>query len=62
MSFHSSSSDIHITHENGSTMLLCHVRDTHGKMNPRRIRLDDHIGNTDGTTPSPYTSLPKCPG
>ncbi|ODM16666.1 hypothetical protein SI65_08173 [Aspergillus cristatus] len=48
MSFHSSSSDIHITHENGSTMLVCQVRDTHGKMNPRRIRLDDHIGNTDG--------------
>lgn len=49
MSFHLSSSDIHIRHENGSTMLLCHVRDLHGKMVLKKIRLDDHIGNSDGT-------------
>ncbi|KAH1313251.1 hypothetical protein KXX16_006787 [Aspergillus fumigatus] len=29
-------------------MLLAKVRDSHGQFIPRKIRLDDHIGNTDG--------------
>jgi hypothetical protein len=29
-------------------MLLAKVRDGHGQLIPRKIRLDDHIGNTDG--------------
>ncbi|PYH86688.1 Cyanovirin-N [Aspergillus uvarum CBS 121591] len=48
MSFHSSSQDIHIVHEDGSTMLCCVARDRHGEFHPRKIRLDQHIGNTDG--------------
>lgn len=48
MSFHKSSSDIHIRQENGKTMLLCKAHDTHGGNTDNRIRLDDHIGNSDG--------------
>ncbi|KAF7183720.1 hypothetical protein CNMCM7691_004070 [Aspergillus felis] len=48
MSFHRSCEDIHIRQEDGATMLLAKVRDSHGHLVPRKIRLDDHIGNTDG--------------
>ena len=48
MSFHLSSHDIHIREEHGSTMLLAQVRDHTGKLCSRKIRLDDHIGNSDG--------------
>ncbi|PKY02328.1 Cyanovirin-N [Aspergillus campestris IBT 28561] len=48
MSFHLSSHDVHIREENGSTMLLAQVRDHTGKLCSRKIRLDDHIGNSDG--------------
>ncbi|GIK06287.1 hypothetical protein Aspvir_001934 [Aspergillus viridinutans] len=48
MSFHRSCEDIHIRQEDGCTMLLAKVRDSHGQLIPRKIRLDDHIGNTDG--------------
>ncbi|EAW08797.1 CVNH domain-containing protein [Aspergillus clavatus NRRL 1] len=48
MSFHQSSEDIHIRQEDGSTMLLARVRNNAGQLIQRKIRLDDHIGNTDG--------------
>lgn len=48
MSFHRSCEDIHIRQEDGYTLLLAKVRDSHGQLIPRKIRLDDHIGNTDG--------------
>ncbi|GFF79172.1 cyanovirin-N homolog [Aspergillus lentulus] len=48
MSFHQSSQDIHIRQEDGCTLLLANVRDSHGQLIQRKIRLDDHIGNTDG--------------
>ncbi|RAL16162.1 CVNH domain-containing protein [Aspergillus homomorphus CBS 101889] len=48
MSFHQSCHDIHIVHEMGSTMLCCVARDNSGVGHPRKIRLDQHIGNTDG--------------
>lgn len=48
MSFHQSSSDIHIRQENGKTLLLCKAHDSHGGTTDNHIRLDDHIGNSDG--------------
>ncbi|RHZ55793.1 hypothetical protein CDV55_105411 [Aspergillus turcosus] len=48
MSFHRSCEDIHIRLEDGYTLLLAKVRDSHGQLIPRKIRLDEHIGNTDG--------------
>ncbi|KAK6812580.1 hypothetical protein RU639_011754 [Aspergillus parasiticus] len=48
MSFHQSSRNIHIKPGHGHTMLLAEVRDIRGRYIPRKIRLDDHIGNTDG--------------
>ncbi|KAB8071670.1 Cyanovirin-N [Aspergillus leporis] len=48
MSFHQSCRNIHIKEKDGYTMLSAEVRDTQGKYHDRRIRLDDHIGNTDG--------------
>jgi hypothetical protein len=52
MSFHQSCRNIHIKEKDGYTMLSAEVRDTQGKYHDRRIRLDDHIGNTDGITPT----------
>ncbi|KAE8353368.1 Cyanovirin-N [Aspergillus coremiiformis] len=48
MSFHHSCRNIFIQPEHGQTILLADVRDTHGNYHHRKIRLDDHIGNTDG--------------
>lgn len=50
MSFHSSSKDIHIevNERHQCTLLLCMVRNQEGQYIPNKIRLDDHIGNTDG--------------
>ncbi|KAE8332530.1 Cyanovirin-N [Aspergillus sergii] len=48
MSFHQTCRNIHIKPEHGQTMLLADVRDIRGRYIPRKIRLDDHIGNTDG--------------
>ncbi|KAA8643360.1 CVNH domain-containing protein [Aspergillus tanneri] len=48
MAFHQSCKDIHIRQEDGYTMLLAEVRDNYGNYSRHKIRLDDHIGNTDG--------------
>ncbi|KAI9933923.1 hypothetical protein ASPWEDRAFT_168197 [Aspergillus wentii DTO 134E9] len=48
MSFHHSAKDIHIEQDGQSTFLLCHVSDNNGNFHGTKIRLDDHIGNSDG--------------
>lgn len=53
MSFHNSCQNIHLIHEPGATFLHAEVRRANGEYVARKIRLDRHIGNTDGM-PSPY--------
>lgn len=48
MSFHHTARNIKIGHEGGVTTLEAELRDKHGDYHHRKIRLDDHIGNTDG--------------
>ncbi|KAL1970788.1 hypothetical protein VTN77DRAFT_2622 [Rasamsonia byssochlamydoides] len=48
MSFHLSSRNIRIEFEGDSTFLFAEVRDAHGSYHSNRIRLDKHIGNSDG--------------
>ncbi|OJJ43047.1 hypothetical protein ASPZODRAFT_146357 [Penicilliopsis zonata CBS 506.65] len=48
MSFHNSSHDIRIEFADRSTFLVAMVKDAHGHPHPNRIRLDKHIGNSDG--------------
>ncbi|KAK1141833.1 hypothetical protein N8T08_008499 [Aspergillus melleus] len=48
MSFHNTCQNIKLSHENGCTVLSADVRDKSGHHIHRKIRLDDHIGNTDG--------------
>ncbi|PWY90435.1 Cyanovirin-N [Aspergillus sclerotioniger CBS 115572] len=48
MSFHNSCQNIHLIHENGSTLLHVEARRRNGEVVARTIRLDRHIGNTDG--------------
>ena len=51
MSFHNSCQNIHLIHENGSTLLHVEARRRNGEVVARTIRLDRHIGNTDGMSP-----------
>lgn len=53
MSFHNSCQNIHLIHEPGATFLHAEVRRANGEYVARKIRLDRHIGNTDGMIPSP---------
>ncbi|KAE8154346.1 Cyanovirin-N [Aspergillus avenaceus] len=48
MSFHNSARNLKLRSEDGKTLLLLELRDTKGKWHNRKVRLDDHIGNTDG--------------
>ncbi|GAT18807.1 hypothetical protein RIB2604_00103050 [Aspergillus luchuensis] len=48
MSFHNSCQNIHLIHEPGATFLHAEVRRANGEYVARKIRLDRHIGNTDG--------------
>ncbi|PYH89051.1 Cyanovirin-N [Aspergillus ellipticus CBS 707.79] len=48
MSFHETCQNIHLIHENGATLLHCEVRRRNNEFVARTIRLDRHIGNTDG--------------
>ncbi|PIG79942.1 hypothetical protein AARAC_005512 [Aspergillus arachidicola] len=47
-SFHHTARNWRIRVENGITMFRVEVKDLHGNWVERTIRLDDHIGNTDG--------------
>lgn len=59
MSFHNSCQNIHLIHEPGATFLHAEVRRANGEYVARKIRLDRHIGNTDGMSFPP--SLPFSP-
>ncbi|KAE8146761.1 Cyanovirin-N [Aspergillus avenaceus] len=48
MSFHLSSQNFRLSFEEGCTVFECEVRDRHGEFHHRKIKLDAHIGNTDG--------------
>ncbi|KAF7586026.1 hypothetical protein BBP40_009659 [Aspergillus hancockii] len=48
MSFHHSARNWRLRVEDGITWFRCELRDRHGEYHERTIRLDDHIGNTDG--------------
>ncbi|KAB8228162.1 hypothetical protein ETB97_004211 [Aspergillus alliaceus] len=48
MSFHHSARNWRVRVDNGETLFRCEVRDRNGDWHERTIRLDDHIGNTDG--------------
>lgn len=64
MSFHNSCQNIHLIHEPGATFLHAEVRRANGEYVARKIRLDRHIGNTDGMIPFPLPFyvyfLSKC--
>ncbi|KNG87461.1 hypothetical protein ANOM_004167 [Aspergillus nomiae NRRL 13137] len=47
-SFHHTARNWRIRVDNGITMFRVEVKDMHGNWVERTIRLDDHIGNTDG--------------
>ncbi|KAL1979791.1 hypothetical protein VTN96DRAFT_5198 [Rasamsonia emersonii] len=48
MSFHLTSEDIHLEFADDSTWLVAQVKDAHGRFHHNRVRLDKHIGNSDG--------------
>lgn len=50
-SFHHTARNWRIKVDNGVTLFRVEVKDLHGNWVERTIRLDDHIGNTDGNPP-----------
>ncbi|KAE8351573.1 Cyanovirin-N [Aspergillus coremiiformis] len=48
MSFHHTARNWRIHHDNGETLFRVELRDVQGNWHERTVRLDDHIGNTDG--------------
>lgn len=57
-SFHHTARNWRIRQENGATLFRVEVKDMNGNWIERTIRLDDHIGNTDGILP--YSLHPGC--
>lgn len=54
MSFHLTSQNIRIEFADNSTWLVADVRDANGHYHHNRVRLDKHIGNSDGEPDAKY--------